>query len=285
MIDLHTHTTESDGTLSPEELIDAACQCGLQALAITDHDTFAGYDRAHDYAAQRQLPLVCGIELSTAWGNPKERTVHLLGYWLDQSPTPEFRSWLNSIQAARRDRNIRLAAKLQSMGFDIRLEEVEAIGRSMAGRPHFARIMVEKGYVSSLREAFDRYLDESAPAYVDREEPTFLEGVMRILSSGGIPCLAHPVRLGKRKPEDEEAVIASMCDMGLKAIEVYHSDHSPEDTRRYLELARKYGLRITGGSDFHGENKPSIVLGRGAGNLNIDLSVLDQLRGSGPPAS
>jgi 3',5'-nucleoside bisphosphate phosphatase len=278
MIDLHSHTTASDGTYSPAELIDAAKAAALHALAITDHDTFAGYREAVPHAKAAGVKLVCGIEMSTKLHHPSRKTVHLLGYFLNGGPTSEFLQWIEGIQAARRDRNRRLAARLQSIGVDIRLEEVEAAGRTMAGRPHFARIMVQKGYVSSTREAFDRYLDESAPGYVDRDEPSLEEGISRIAQGGGISSLAHPVRLGKRDERDEERLIAAICEAGLQAIEVYHSDHSTTDSRRYLSFARKYGLKVTGGSDFHGDNKPHVALGSGVnGNLSVPTSVLDEL--------
>jgi predicted metal-dependent phosphoesterase TrpH len=182
------------------------------------------------------------------------------------------------MQAARRDRNVRLATRLQSLGLAVTIEEVNAMGRSMAGRPHFARILMQKGYVNTVQEAFNKYLDESAPGYVDREEPLLEEAIQMVRKGGGISSLAHPVRLGKRNTAEEETLIAGMVDTGLMAIEVYHSDHTPNDMARYLAIAQKYGLRVTGGSDFHGENKPDIRLGTGhKGNLNISRAVLDQL--------
>ncbi len=277
MIDLHTHTNESDGTATPAELIALAAEARLEALAITDHDTLTGHDAAVAPARELGVRLICGIEISTAWGQPRDRTVHLLGYWFDAPPTAEFRAWLGGIQTARRDRNRRLALRLQELGLDVRLEEVEAIGRHMTGRPHFARVMVDKGYVSGYREAFDRYLDESAIAYVVRDEPTFEEAVQRLRDAGGLASLAHPTRLGKKSAEEEERTIERMVDAGLPAIEVWHSDHSATDSLRYLRLANKYGLLATGGSDYHGDHKPGVVLGRGAGNLNIPLSVLENL--------
>jgi predicted metal-dependent phosphoesterase TrpH len=159
---------------------------------------------------------------------------------------------------------------------DVRLEEVEALGRTMAGRPHFARIMVRKGYVPNYRAAFDLYLDESACAYVDREEPSVTEGIQRIAQAGGISSIAHPVRLGLNA-RAEEHLIARCAAEGLSAIEAYHSDHDADDTVRYLAMARKYGLKVTGGSDFHGENKPGVELGCGPGTLAIPISVLEDL--------
>lgn len=278
MIDLHTHTTESDGTYSPEELVEAAVHLGLEALAITDHDTLSGYKYAEPLARDAGLNLICGIEISTALGVPRRRTVHLLGYFLHGEPTADFQSWLSYMQAARRDRNRRLVERLRVLGIDIMLEEVEAVGRSLAGRPHFARLLVEKGHASDIPEAFRKYLDEAAPGYVQRDEPTLQEGIKRINDAGGLSSLAHPIRLGKRDAIEEEKMIAEMVDAGLRAIEVYHSDHAAADAERYLGVAKKYGLRVTGGSDFHGANKPNIQLGTGLrGNLNIPAELLRAL--------
>ncbi len=272
MIDLHSHTNESDGTCSPAQLIGEAVSAGVDILGITDHDTFAGYDAAVPLAREAGVELVCGIELSTKLHG---RSVHLLGYFLGAGELTEFREWVLEMQASRRERNVRLAARLRELGFDITVEEAEARGRGMTGRPHFAQIMVEKGYVKNLRQAFDDYLDESAIGYVYRREPQFAEGVERIRRSGGIASLAHPIRVHGDVP----SLMPELCDAGLNALEAYHSDHGPAETKLYLELARKYGMRVTGGSDFHGEVKPGVRLGTGcAGNLRIPADLLDQLR-------
>jgi predicted metal-dependent phosphoesterase TrpH len=272
MIDLHSHTYESDGTLSPEELIRAAADLRLEALGVCDHDTFAGYDQAVEPARQAGLDLVCGIELSTK--GARGRSIHVLGYFLNGGPSRDFRDWLGGIRQGRRDRNRRLAARLQSLGIDIQLEEVEALGRSQAGRPHFAKLMLERGYVATLQEAFDRYLAESAQAYVERDEPPLDEGVRRIAEAGGLASLAHPVRLGLTS-----AGLGKLIDgAGLRAIEVYHSEHQPHDVETYLDLARRHDLVITGGTDFHGGTKPGLQLGTGFGNVAVPRSVLDDMR-------
>jgi 3',5'-nucleoside bisphosphate phosphatase len=274
LIDLHTHTDESDGTYTPAQLVAEAVSSKLDALGITDHDTLAGYDAAVPLAKAAGLDLVCGIELSTKL---RGRSVHLLGYFLGDPPTQAFRDWLREMQLSRRDRNVRLAAKLRSMGMEVSLAEVEARGKSLAGRPHFAQVMVEKGYVADTRQAFDDFLDESAKAYVDRLEPSFAEGVKRILDGGGLPSLPHPIRV-PRNGERFEALMGEMADAGLRALEVYHSDHSPADELMFQEQADLYNLAITGGSDFHGALKPHIRLGTGAGNLCVPRAVLDRLR-------
>ena len=271
MIDLHSHTDASDGTFSAPQLIAEAERVGVQVLGITDHDTFAGYDAAVPVARQAGLELVCGIELSTKLHG---RSVHLLGYFLSQDSVGELRNWILDMQAARRDRNVRLVERLRSLGFDITLEEVQARGRGLTARPHFAQVMVQKGYVATIQQAFDDYLDESAVGYVYRHEPTFAEGVAMIRNAGGIASLAHPVRVAGDLP----AMMPELCRDGLNAIEVYHSDHQPHQAGMYLGLAKQYGLLVTGGSDFHGDAKPGLRLGTGrGGNLKIPDDLFEKL--------
>ncbi len=191
MIDLHSHTNESDGTFTPLELVDLAAKVGLDALAISDHDTFAGFDQALPAAQSRGLDLVRGIELSTRVPGSKVRAVHLLGYFLHQPPSEAFREWLGELIAGRRDRNRRLIASLHEQGIDIDLAEVERLGRTLTGRPHFARLLIQKGYVRSFDEAFRRYLGESAPSYVERFAPFVEAAIQRVIDAGGLPVLAR----------------------------------------------------------------------------------------------
>lgn len=278
MIDLHTHTNESDGTLTPAELVDRALAMGLEALAITDHDTLAGYDQAVAPARAGVLDLVCAIELSAKMpGNA--RSVHVLGYFVHQPPTGEFRAWVAELLASRRDRNIRLVDQIQKLGVPLQLEEVERVGRSLTGRPHFARVLVEKGYASDYEDAFRKYLDEAAPSFVERDGPALPLAAQRITAGGGLAVIAHPIRLGLRDPTAEETMVRQLKDQGLGGIEVHHSDHSPREVGRYIGYAKKYDLAITGGSDFHGDIKPNIALGTGRhGNVQVPRSVLDALR-------
>jgi predicted metal-dependent phosphoesterase TrpH len=276
MIDLHTHTDRSDGTFTPAELIAEAVRVGLSGLAITDHDTFTGYDAATDLAARADVELICGIELSTRY---QGSSVHLLGYFPIKPPSQELRSWLNFMLEMRRDRNNRLITKLQSVGVDITLAEVETMGRTLTGRPHFARVLVDKGYAKDIQNAFDLYLDESARAFVQRQEVPMEEALERILASGGVPSLAHPIRVAKNNWEKLAAYIEDLAGMGLRAIEVYHSDHSPENVSYYALLAERFNLGMTGGSDFHGANKPLISLGTGKrNNLHVPDGLLDSLK-------
>ena len=276
MIDLHSHTTASDGTFSPAQLVEEAGRTGVRILGITDHDTFSGYDQAVPLAQQAGLELVCGIELSTKLHG---HSVHLLGYFLDELLNPDgfgaFRTWIGDLQASRRDRNVRLIARLRELGVDITLPEVDARGGGMTGRPHFAQVLIAKGYATSVQQAFDEYLDESAKGYVTRREPTFAEAVQQIRRAGGIASPAHPVRIR----EDLASILPDLRGAGLNAIETFHSDHSPSQTALYLELAAQYGLLVTGGSDFHGAVKPEIHLGTGrGGNLRVPEDLVDRLR-------
>jgi predicted metal-dependent phosphoesterase TrpH len=276
VIDLHSHTNKSDGTFTPEELIAEAVRVGLTALAITDHDTFTGYDAAVPFAKQDGLELICGIELSTRY---QGGSVHLLGYFPNKLPSQPLRAWLESILEARRDRNRRLIAKLQSLGIDITLEEVETEGRTLTARPHFARVLVDKGYAKDMQAAFDDYLDESARGFVQRREVPIEEALERILGAGGVPSLAHPVRVARNNWEKLAEYVEDLAGLGLRAIEVYHSDHSPENVSYYASLAERFRLGMTGGSDFHGANKADIQLGSGKrNNLAVPDALLDNLR-------
>jgi predicted metal-dependent phosphoesterase TrpH len=273
MIDLHSHTNESDGTCSPAELLSEAERAGVRALAITDHDTFAGYDLARGLLGEN-VELICGIEISAKLGS---QTVHLLGYFLNSEAPPSFREWVLELKASRQDRNRRLALRLQDLGLDISLEEAEKRGRGMTGRPHFAQVLKEKGYVASVQQAFDEYLGESAQGYVDRDEPQIFDAIARIRDGDGIASLAHPVRI----KGNLETILPELCRCGLNAMEVYHSDHSVALTNAFLNLSRIHGLLVTGGSDYHGAAKPGIELGKGYGNLSIPPDLLERLRTAG----
>lgn len=285
-IDLHTHTNESDGSLTPLELLRAAENAGLEAIAITDHDTFAGWDIARrEYTGP--VELVCGIELSTRGPSPGGRQpsgVHILGYFVHHDPPASFHEWLAGTLRYRRERNALLAARLQELGVNVTLEEAEALGRKLTGRPHFARVLVRKGYAASSSEAFDRYLGEHGAAYVARREPSTEAAVAEIAASGGIPTLAHPIRVENETGSQFEPLIAQLKAAGLAALEVWHTDQSPAEAERYLALARRFGLAATGGTDFHGDAKPSVALGRGRGGMSVPRSVLDDLKALRRPA-
>jgi 3',5'-nucleoside bisphosphate phosphatase len=283
MIDLHTHTDRSDGSTAPGDLVRMAAAEGVEALAIADHDTMAGYDVALPVAAEAGVELISAVELSTRpgesrEGGKRERSVHVLGYWLLSRPTDGFRGYLETQQASRRQRNIDLVKKLRELGVSITLEDAEVYGRNQVGRPHFARVLCDKGYVSNMQEAFDMYLADEAKAAVDRDEPTLEEGIRRIKESGGVASLAHPVRLTQRGKELER-LVERLLDAGLEGIEVFHSEHTAADCAEFAGIARRYSLIQTGGSDFHGDNKPGIRLGTGiGGNLNLPYRLLEEMK-------
>lgn len=280
-IDLHSHTTASDGSFTPAELVNIAKRSGLAALAITDHDTFDGYEQALLHARAAGLELIRGIELNSRLflpGSVNPIYIHMLGYFVDREPSTGFRSWVEGERDDRRSRNRRLVDALQKRDVNISLEEVEARGRSLAGRTHFAHILVEKGYAQNSEDAFRRYLGENAPSYVERQSLSTREVVSMIREGGGIPSVAHPVRLRLPRQRERE-VLTGLKDAGLLALEIYHSDHPPELQAYYRQLAEELELLPTGGSDFHGSAKPAIALGTGLhGNLRVPLEFLDRLR-------
>jgi len=284
LIDLHSHTDQSDGSSSPAALVQEALDLKLEALGVTDHDTLAGYDLAAPVAREHGLELICGIELSTRLEQPgstkRPPSVHLLGYFAASPPTETFREWLINWQDSRRERNRKLIKRLNELGVNIQLEEVQKIGRNLTGRPHFAKVLIQKGYVSNTQEAFDKYLAETAAAGVEREECSLLDGITMVSQAGGIPVLAHPYRLPfGREEQPMSDLLRKLMDQGLRGIEVFYSEHGPEERDLYLRLSQRLGLVPTGGSDYHGSNKPGIHLGTGKdNNLNLPYSILEGLR-------
>lgn len=276
MVDLHSHTDASDGSDAPFTLVDNALSAGVTALSITDHDTFAGYYAAKPYALSKGLDLLCGIELSTKYLG---QTIHLLGYFPRAEPAAAFGEWLLILQTKRRERNQRLVENLQKLGVKITLAEVESLGKTMAGRPHFAKILLQKRYVKTMQEAFDKYLAENGRAFTEREEVPLEEGIQRVREAGGIPAIAHPARLGRRTAAEEAEWIEAAVEMGMLGLEVRHSDHDAAAVKRYTALAARFGLLTTGGSDYHGSYKPDIKLGTGKfGNVSVPAEWLERLR-------
>ncbi len=285
-IDLHAHTNESDGSLTPAELVHLAVSLGLDALAITDHDTFAGYDRAVPFAQEAGLDLIRGIELNTRLLLPEGTTknLHLLAYFFAQPPAGEFLTWLRTEQEDRQSRNRQLVESLRNQGVDITLAEVEARGRSLAGRPHFARILVDKGYAANNEDAFNRFIGENGAAYVERQSHTVEEAIRIVRLGGGFPVIAHPIRLNLSR-EAELEIFSCLKEEGLLGLEVFHSEHSAELQAHYLALAKRLNLLPTGGSDFHGTVKPRVALGTGYGNnIRVPGRFLDDARALVPAA-
>lgn len=278
-VDLHCHSTASDGTLSPAGVVRLAKESGLSALSLTDHDTMAGVDEAAREAAGVGIDFIAGIEISAE--HPRPGTMHILGYGVD----PENESLKNltaRLIAGRDDRNPRIIAKLQEMGLDVSMEEwrQEAAGGVM-GRPQLAAILVRKGYASSIKQAFEKYIGQGAPAYFDKERLSPAEAIARIRQAGGIAVLAHPVQLCAGNDAALATIVKNLVDLGLCGIEVIHSDHDAVWVDKCSELAERYGLLKTGGSDFHGANKPDVRLGIANGR-RIPREFYDRLRLSIP---
>lgn len=273
MIDLHTHSTASDGKLSPAELMRHAKAVGIEVIALTDHDTLSGLDEASGEAARIGIEFIQGIEIS-AENNPG--TLHMLGYFIDPSDT-ELVQTLAWLRGGRDDRNHLILSKLAELGYPLEWGEVEALsgGESM-GRPHIATAMVNRGYAATFKEAFDRFLGKGAAAYTDRDKMTPEVAIERIRSAGGLPVLAHPQTLSLTDQELSD-LLGRLASFGLAGIEVYYYSHSPEETEHYLSLAGEYGLAVTGGTDFHGPGMLETRLGTGRGNMNIPRSVADDL--------
>jgi len=265
LCDLHTHSTASDGKLLPAELIELADSCRLAAVALTDHDTTEGLREAAA-AAERfdELAFIPGIELSAASG---EGGLHLLGYHIDPAAAA-LRRVADHLRSARDRRNPEIVARLQTMGLDVTMDDVLAAAAAVApdrqiiGRPHIAAVLVAKGYAKTVSEAFDRYIGSKAPAYVQRDRPSAAVAIGAIHSAGGVAVLAHPVHLGLTNYAQYERVARSLIAKGLDGLEAYHSDHTDRQTRFFLDLARRFDLLATGGSDFHGPSHGGARLGR-----------------------
>ena len=243
-VDLHTHTRASDGALTPRELVDKAVEHRVTVLAITDHDSTEGIAEASAAAARHPgLTLVPGLEINC---NVEGAEIHVLGYLVDHQAS-WFREFLVTQRAARTARLHALAARLTEMGMPIDAAEVLALaGEAAPGRPHVAQVMVKRGYVRTVREAFDKYLRSDGPANVPRHRLTPIEAIDVIRRARGVAVFAHPGLA------DRDAMIPELVDAGLEGIETYYAEHSGQQVRNYLDLCRRFDLVATGGSDFHG---------------------------------
>ncbi len=273
MIDLHTHSTFSDGSLTPEELVEEACYAGLSGIALTDHDTTAGVPRFMAVCKSKGITGVPGVEISLS---VSKGTMHMLGYFVDPA-CAVLEEALTHIRCGRSERNVAIVAALVGLGMPITLEEAAAYaGEDVVGRPHIARAMCDKGYVRTTTEAFDRYLGKGRPAYVDRFRLSSADSLRVIREAGGLPVLSHPstLELGRDALRRQ---VAELAGEGLAGIEVYYSEHRPDQVAQYKALVEEFDLAMTGGSDFHGAINPAIRLGRGFGGLNVPDTLLDEL--------
>lgn len=278
IVDLHVHSNKSDGSLSPSDLVSLAVKKGLTAFALTDHDTVAGIDEAMECceAYRREgidISLIPGIELSTEYLG---RDIHIVGLLIDKE-SEEFKKRIDRFIEQRVERNIKMCQKFQEFGIPITYEDLlrENPCRVIT-RSHYAKYLFNHGYVSSMKEAFERFLGDHAPCYVKRDKIKPEDGVKLILSAGGIPVLAHPLLYGFGK-EELQKLLLRLKEAGLMALEAIYCTYSQGDQARMTKLAEDNGLLISGGSDFHGEVKPNLELATGYGSLYIPLKVWQDL--------
>jgi predicted metal-dependent phosphoesterase TrpH len=273
-IDLHLHTTHSDGSLPPSEVLRLAGKAGVTALAITDHDITTGIPEAMATGRELGIEVIPGVEISSFDGRSE---LHILGYCLDwQDPMLDAR--LATLRASRHRRNPLIVERLRAAGLDVTYEEVCALaGTESVGRPHIAQVLMRKKYVSSAKEAFDRYLAEGRPAYVARELPAPGDAIAWIKAAKGVAVLAHPTWV-KDGGDGLQSCVFALKEAGLDGVEVHYSTHSKSQTASYRALAQRLDLLITGGSDFHGITKPDIEVGYGRGDLHVSTRLLEPLK-------
>jgi len=273
-VDLHVHTTHSDGTLSPSEVVAVAKAKGLKAIAVTDHDTIDGVAEAWAQGERSGIEVIPGVEMSVRYKNGE---IHILGYDIELR-NQSLAEQLAQLKQNREERNPEIVGRLRRLGFDLEYSEVKAIaGQATVGRPHIAQVLMKKGYVASIAEAFELYLGEGAPAFVPRTTLEPEKAISLLISAGGIPVLAHPFRIDGGR-EGTETLLSVLVQGGLKGIEVFYSTHDNSEVEMCAKLAKRFGLLMTGGSDFHGKNKPGVELGSGKGNLQIPYDLVEKMR-------
>jgi len=253
-VDLHVHSTCSDGTVAAEDLPALAADAGLVGFALTDHDTTAGHAAAREAAKAAGVRFLPGIEVSCDRGKPRG-SMHILGYGVDGA-TPELQSVVTELHAARSERAPMIVEKLNDLGVDITMDEVDAYaGCAMIGRPHIAGVLMYKGYVDSIQDGFAQYIGQGGPAYVRKDNLATQRAIHAIHAAGGLAVLAHPIQLRYDDVADLERIVRRLKDEGLDGLEVMHSDHDAAMVEQYTQLANRLNLIPTGGSDFHGTTK------------------------------
>jgi hypothetical protein len=273
-IDLHTHSTASDGTLPPAALVRQAKKLGLKALALTDHDTIAGNSEALAAGEREGVEVVAGCELSVEY---KPGFMHILGLFVPENPQ-RLMDGMQYLNDLRESRNTRVVEKLQSLGLDVTYDELlEVADGGTVGRPHLARVLMNKGYVDSIDEAFAVYLGKKGKAYLPKEKFTPEKAIELLVSEGATVVLAHPYSLGLSTAALERE-LKWLMELGLEGIECLYPLHDASQTRNFIALAEKLGLLVTGGSDFHGENKPEIHLGMTANGKDVPYALLESIK-------
>lgn len=272
-VDLHLHSFISDGSESPKRIVELAVAAGLSAIALTDHDILDGIPEARASADTHGLLFIPGTELSVDWNGS---AMHMLVYFLEPESGP-LQDRLVAVREGRAKRNLRIIEALQSHGIDITFDEVATVaGDGSMGRPHFARVLIEKGVVTSMREAFDSWLATGRPGYVSRDRLAAFEAVELARQSGAVPVIAHPHTLGLGADEYAEA-FADLADAGLGGIEAYYTEYSQALRNHLASICNQLGIAATGGSDFHGTYKPDIQVGTGLGDLSVPEEAIQQL--------
>ena len=272
-IDLHTHSTFSDGTFTPSQLVKYAEEIGLKAFALTDHDTTEGIKEAK--SIETNVEVISGVEISTRYD---KKEIHIVGLYVNENDA-DLNKQLKYYREKRVTRNFEILEKLNSLGVDITIDDVkESCTGDVISRAHIAKALVSKGFVGSYTEAFDRYLGDNKCAYVPRETLNYEESMELITKAGGVPVLAHPL-LYKMSDTNLENMMVKLRQKGLKAVEVYYSTHSNSDTQHVMAMANRVGLIYSGGSDFHGATKPKIDMGTGMGKLAVPYEILEKIRG------
>lgn len=273
-VDLHTHSTASDGSEGPIALVEMASALGLTALALTDHDTLEGIAEAEAAASTADLELIPGTELSL----DHHGAMHLVVLWLEPGPGP-LQDRLASLQHGRHARNLAIVTLLDELGMPVSIDEVmEEAGSGSVGRPHIAAVMMRKGYVESVAEAFDLWLGAGRPAYAGRPRLSPEEAIGLAIDSGGVPVLAHPHTLGINRAEEMADLLDRLRRAGLVGLEAACAGYRRHEREGYADLARRFGLVASGGSDYHGRYKPGLELGTGYGDLVVREMVVDELR-------
>ena len=273
-IDLHVHSTFSDGTYTPEQLVDAAFEAGLSAIAITDHDTTDGVSVAIRAAKKRDLEIIAGVELSCEY---KQKEVHMLGFCLDYT-NPILNEHLRNFQQSRNMRNQKMVMLLADEGFDITYDKLLADNPDcVITRANIARYLVEHGCVKDMSTVFSKYLGDDCRCFVPRKKTSPTQAIQLIHQAGGVAFLAHPL-LYRMSTVTLRSLVSELATAGLDGIEAIYATYQPGDERNMKNLAKEYHLLICGGSDFHGANKPYIRIGTGMGHLYVPYEVLDNIK-------
>lgn len=277
IIDLHTHSTASDGTYSPAEVAELAKNIGLSAIALTDHDTIDGLKEFQEKGTALGIETIAGIEFAALWDCCHRPEIHIVGLGFDPAH-PLLHARMKEIQESRELRNRKMCEKLSSIGLPMTLEEVAAnAGGEIITRAHFANVLLQKGYIARKEDAFSRYISPGLPGYAEREFLTPELCIRTIKEAGGAAVLAHPT-LYSLSPDQIEALCRELIGYGLDGIECQYSTYSSAERKTITGIAEKLGLLPSGGSDFHGKNKPNIHLGSGKSNLSVPYEFWEELK-------